>query len=389
MAFKLLLLTLAVTQVLGQDQLNCHLVDDNLSALFDDTSFSGKCTHLIIMAGAPQADGKVRPIRDAILQRARQAQEGRADLKVLVEVVIRPEHVEKLANDDYVSNMASSLKNLARNNPHMNGVVIHVDHNYERQNAGPSGEGNVIRLVAKIRSYLISYIIGVVAGTRGPLNSISIQGCQDLSQLIDFIELNAETFELDGRREPKADRSGSPKPIEDGGVDEKVVQLSNTLLDSWRYCTALENKTFLTMPMPVAIQEQPGEARATQLSYQTVCNENIIWYEGADLPLIYIKKRVAPDTFAEVAYWLSYANGKTVEALVQNGRQRGVAGFSFLPLNYDDTKNACGKGPMPLFNQLVNLMNQPLMNQPLEEPKSSVSDATKLQEICQVMAKHC
>ncbi|KAI1299289.1 hypothetical protein HDE_03948 [Halotydeus destructor] len=137
------------------------------------------------------------------------------------------------------------------------------------------------------------------------------------------------------------------------------------------------------MPLPVGVEEKPGQPKAIQMPYVKICNQNATWYEGADLPLMSLSQR-NPEGVVQADYWVSLLNSKTMAAIVQYGRENQVAGYSYLPINYDDGPNRCGNGNWPLLSYLHLLMNKIPAR---VEPK--ITDKAKLQEICQVVSKYC
>ncbi|KAI1299287.1 hypothetical protein HDE_03946 [Halotydeus destructor] len=219
--------------------------------------------------------------------------------------------------------------------------------------------------------------------------------CQNVANLVTFVELSAETFDLDGRREVKSDNFVASRPIEDAEVHLKAVQLSKALLAKWLHCEFPAHKLLLTAPQPTGISELPGQRQVMNLRYESICNRRAIWYEGADLPLMSLKQETAGGD--EVAkYWVSFVNERSLSKIVQNGRQKQVSGFSILSINYDDGRDRCGKGNYPLLNQLFELAERtPVTPKPTPQPTArptpqpSVSDSTRLREICQVVTKHC
>ncbi|KAI1299286.1 hypothetical protein HDE_03947 [Halotydeus destructor] len=210
MAAKLFLLLIAIGQAMGQLKLNCHIVPESLSQLFDNSTrgILQSCDRLIVIAGTPLKDGKLRSMGESVKGHMQNARNTNPDIELLVEVFLRPEHMQPLVNDDYRANLAQSLKDLVLAND-LKGAVVNVDHNYERAEPHVRGKAMIISLLSRVRSHLgQSGVLGLVTGTRGPFDTVEPKNCHNMSPNLDFIELSPESFDLDGRREPKGRQLG-------------------------------------------------------------------------------------------------------------------------------------------------------------------------------------
>ncbi|KAI1299284.1 hypothetical protein HDE_03945 [Halotydeus destructor] len=131
MAAWIFVLFAAIGQALADEKINCHFTPDSVSQLFaaDQPSWVDKCDRLIVKIGSPLEDGKVRPVSTAIMNHMIEARNGRQGLELLAEVFLRPEHMDPLAEEDYRSTLARSLKIVALDND-LNGVVVNIEDNY-------------------------------------------------------------------------------------------------------------------------------------------------------------------------------------------------------------------------------------------------------------------
>ncbi|KAI1299288.1 hypothetical protein HDE_03949 [Halotydeus destructor] len=351
MAAKLFVLLVIIGQTLATEKLNCHLVQSSLSQVFDSSSSGGFlniCDRVVVGAGSPLKDGTVEPLERAVGQHFRNAKDGRPQLEFLVEVSLGAQALASLITARYRVFMAQALKTIIHDNE-LNGVVLNLDQSDEKPFPSISDKYRVLALIGELRMTLGKVMtIGVVMGKRGPFMDMDRFDCKALNKQIDFLELSAKIFDLGANRTQTA--NGPSRPMWDGPVDQKAFKLTKALVDEFEICTQLRKKIMLTIPLPTGIKVTQGQPKAESLSYSRVCNKSAIWYEGADLPLVTLA--------GGMEYWVSLVNSKTMAAMVQYGVDKGVAGFSFSSINFDDREDKCGQGSFPLLNQLARSMGK-------------------------------
>ncbi|KAI1299386.1 hypothetical protein HDE_03955 [Halotydeus destructor] len=410
MASKLLLLSLAINHVLGQEVLNCHIERERILRIFPPFTniVVEKCDRLILNIGHPNATGHIKQPNQSVLDRLIEAKADKLDLKVLIQVELRGEDLPLIAEDKYRDQISSSMSAIIFNKG-LDGVVVKVEYNYQDVDQSDFITKKVISIVARLREQIGRIrAVGVVTGNKGPFNKIDQADCQTLANYVDFIELSAERIEHD---KMSSKRSADPTnlkqlhPSQCDKQDEKAVFLTQQLIGDWLdTCDLLREKTLLTIS-PLAYGQQAGYPESTikPFQYEDICNERLTCYEGADLPILTLED---PRSDMTDKYWLSFDNIKTLKEKIKYGRRRELAGFAFDSINSDDLNNVCNKGRLPFFTQLVNELrpdNIQANSRPSAQfspsrirpeamaavPAGQKAATSKLQEVCQLMTHYC
>ncbi|KAI1299381.1 hypothetical protein HDE_03953 [Halotydeus destructor] len=374
-----LLVTLTTTLVSSDEQLNCHVSPQGLNHIVtknpNDTALLAKCSRLVIDLGPPEHRGHLVLQSLWTLAHAQNIRASRPGLEILLKINLGPEDTKHLVSEEYKQTFVTPLIDYIHEHG-LSGVVLRFDHNYKVQLQGTqmADKMETFRFLEWVRSKLnVSKTIGLVTGTRGPFGSVEEQDCQALDSNVDFIELAAESFDLDTYvyRIPGTCAWRSESLPGDGGVDEKAVQLSKTLVDRWRKCENLVNKTILAIPWPLKIDQGSCKPNAKEMAYQDVCHYQGIWHDDVKLLIVTYHRGALRAT-----YGVHVTNRQTIEAIVQNGRNSQLAGFASMSLDFDDYENKCGNGSLPFFNHLVGLMENTTST-----PKPNISNADKPQRL--------